>query len=67
MAKPASKCSATKLAMPENLVTEIDRMVAKMNTPADRAAREALFAASSADLGRAAMKARKASHQSKAP
>jgi hypothetical protein len=67
MPKAASTSPAAKLAMPKSIAAELDRMVAKMNTPKDRAARAAFFAASSADLGRAAMNARQPAATSKAP
>jgi antitoxin Phd len=40
----------------ESLTAEFDQMVAKMNTPAGKRATDALFAATSADLGRAFVK-----------
>jgi antitoxin Phd len=42
----------------ESLTAEFDQLVAKMNTPKARRASSALFSATSAGLGKAAMKAR---------
>lgn len=67
MPKTDSTSPAAKLGMPESLAAEIDKMVAKMNTPEDRAARAALFAASSSDLGRAARNTLQSASKSKAP
>ena len=43
----------------ESLAAEFDQMVARMNTPKAKRATSALFSATSAALGRAAMKARR--------
>ena len=66
MSKEALTSPPANLVMPERLAAEIDKMVAQMNTPEHRAACNALFSASSADLGRAAMKAHQPASDSKA-
>ena len=43
----------------ESLTAEFDQMVAKMNTPKAKRATAALFSATSASLGKAALKARR--------
>ena len=67
MPKVVPPLPAAKLVLPESFVAEIDQLLAKMNTPEDRAARAALFGASSTELGRAALKARQSAAGSKAP
>lgn len=53
----------TRLAPLEGLAAEFDQMVARMNTPKGKRAAASLFSATSADLGRAAMKkTRSAAH-----
>ncbi len=66
MSKEALTPPPANRVMPESLAVEIDKMVAQMNTPEARAACNALFSASSADLGRAAMKALQPASDSKA-
>lgn len=50
----------TRLAPLEGLAAEFDQMVAKMNTPADRAARRSFFAASAVKPDPALAKLKKA-------
>ena len=57
MSKAVPSSPPANLVVPKRLAAEIDQMVAQMNTPEHRAACNALFSASSVDLGRAAMKA----------
>ena len=67
MPKAVPSSAPAQLGMPESLAAEIDKMVAKMNTPEGRAAQAALFCASSADLGRTAMMSRQPAPNSKEP
>lgn len=66
MLKEALTPPTANRVIPESLAAEIDKMVEQMNTPEARAACNVLFSASSADLGRAAMKAHQPASDSKA-
>ncbi len=55
MPKAVPTSPVAKLVLAESLAAQLDQIVARMNTPADRAARAVFFSASPADLGRAAM------------
>jgi hypothetical protein len=67
MPKAVSSSPPAKLGMPESIAAEIDKLVARTNTPAGRAASAALFSASSVQLGRAALMAREPAAKSKNP